>query len=238
MLDKPPALLDGARIRTLRHAAGLSTRDLARRLGTSPTTITNLEAETNHDDLPLRLTANLASALGVAPAELYAMPPEQAPLPASDDRVIEAALLIAGAAISTSQLADALDWTLARVGKAVRTLTARHTQTGLRVQDCGWQRHALRAATEHLTADQQHALHRLGPVQRGLTVDTAALLHKVAEHDLTATFSCAASATQQIALQSLLKQGLAVAHPSGPFVLSETARFGLYPDLGDKADRT
>ena len=238
MPDKPPALLDGARIRTLRHAAGLSTRDLARRLGTSPTTITNLEAETNHEDLPLRLIANLADTLGIAPAELYEISPEQAALPAADDRVIEAALLIAGAAISTSQLADALGWTLARVRKAVRALAARHTQTGLRVQDCGWQRHALRAATEHLTADQQHALHRLGPVQRGLTVETAALLHQVAGHDVAATVSRAAGATQQIALQSLLKQGLVVAHPSGRFALSEIARFGLYPDTDADANRT
>lgn len=54
------------------------------------------------------------------------------------------------------------------------------TNSGIRLHDHGWQRHALRPATEHLSDEQRQALHRIGPRQRGMTVETASLLADVA----------------------------------------------------------
>lgn len=206
MPNETPALLDGARIRTLRHAAGLSARELARRLGVSPTSIAHLETGTNHGELPLRLLAELAQTLAVSPSELLTRSDDHPPHPAEDDRTVEAALLIAGAPTSTRELADALGWSLARIRAAIDRLHARLVHTGLRVHDCGWQRHALRPATEHLTDHQQHALHRLGPIHRGLTAQTAALLRLVAEQHAGETTLRHVTNSQRVALQSLLKQ--------------------------------
>lgn len=232
MSDSAHQVLDGGRIRALRLAAGFSRRGLARRLGLSPTSITNLEAGTNHGELPLRILADLASALGVASAELFPRDTDAAPAPADDDRVIEAALMIASSPTSTRELADALGWGLARVRSAVRILDARLTSRGLRVRDCGWQRHALRPATKYLTDRQQHDLQRLGPTQRGLTAPAAAVLRDVADGRIDESELQASTAGRRIAIQVLLKQGLIVAPPDGgPVRLSEGARYGLYPDI-------
>ena len=53
-------LLDCKRIRQLRHAHGYSVRRIARQLGVSATTITNLETGVNHAEVALRLVTDLS----------------------------------------------------------------------------------------------------------------------------------------------------------------------------------
>jgi transcriptional regulator with XRE-family HTH domain len=205
-------------------------RDAARSLAVSATTVALIEDGANHDELSLRLVSELARVLGVAPAELFCHQPQTAPEPTDDDRTLEAALLITSAATPDHALAEALGWPLARTRDALRTLENRLLQSGIRLHDHGWRRYALRPATEHLTQQQQHALHRIGPLERGLNAATAAMLYKIAEEGLTETWRKSATASQQLALQTLIKQGLVSIDTSGRFRISETAWFGLYPD--------
>lgn len=228
--SKHVALLDGARIRALRHLAGLSIRRLATSLSVSPTTITRLEDNTNHADLPLRLVTDLAATLGVAPAEIFPRVPGQPARPGRDDQTLEAALATTRAATSASDLATALEWDLARVRRALELLDERLHHTGQRLHDHGWQRHALRPATEHLSEQQQHALHRIGPAQRGLTAETATLLAQVADGTITPQWRKNASASQEIALQSLLKQGLITADAHGRFQLRQVVKDAFFPE--------
>jgi transcriptional regulator with XRE-family HTH domain len=223
-------LLDCKRIRQLRHAHGYSVRRIARQLGVSATTITNLETGVNHAEVALRLVTDLAHQLGVTPAELFARPAAQPAAPTSDDQAIEAALAITASATTTTDLADALGWTLARVRNALRSLQQRQANSGIRVHDHGWQRHALRPATEHLTDEQQQALHRGGPQRRGMTIQTASLLADVAAGAVGKTWHRNPSANQRIVLQTLLNQGLVEAHTDESIAITPTVRFGLYPD--------
>ena len=90
MPDSRPALLDCTRLRELRHARGYSARRLARQLGVSPTTITNLEAETNHAELALRLSPTSPTCSASRLPSCTPCPDHRCGHP--DDRVIEAAL--------------------------------------------------------------------------------------------------------------------------------------------------
>jgi transcriptional regulator with XRE-family HTH domain len=222
-------LLDGKRIRRLRHARGYSVRRLARHLGVSATTITNLELGLNHAEVALRLVTDLARLLGVEPGELFPRPVDQLAALTRDDQAVEAALAITNSATTTTDLADALGWDLARVKAALRALEHRQASSGIRLHDHGWQRHALRPATEHLTDEQQQALHRIGPRHRGMTVETASLLADVAASSVGKTWHRNPSAGQRIVLQTLLKQGLVEAHPGEFFAITPTVRFGFYP---------
>ena len=204
-------LLDCKRIRQLRHAHGYSVRRIARQLGVSATTITNLETGVNHAEVALRLVTDLAHQLGVTPAELFARPAAQPAAPTSDDQAIEAAL--------ASQLSNNNDRPRRRPRLEPRTGPKRApiagaTSSELRHPryDHGWQRHALRPATEHLSDEQQQALHRGGPQRRGMTIQTASLLADVAAGALGKTWHRNPSANQRIVLQTLLNQGLVEAH--------------------------
>jgi transcriptional regulator with XRE-family HTH domain len=225
-----PELLDGKRIRRLRHARGYSVRRLARHLGVSATTITNLELGLNHAEVALRLVTDLASLLCVEPGELFARAADQPAALTRDDQAIEAALTITNCATTTTDLADALGWDLARVRAALRALEHRQGSSGIRVRDHGWQRHALRPATEYLSDEQQQALHRIGPRHRGMTLDTASLLADIAAGGIGKAWQRNPSAAQRIVLQALLNQRLVEASPGENIHLAPTVRFGFYPD--------
>lgn len=205
-----PELLDCQRIRHLRLLRGYSVRRVARHLGVSAVTMANLEDGVNHADLPMRMVAELARVLGVAPIELFARARDRPAAPAPDDRAVETALMIRRSSTSTSDLADALAWDLARVRRALARLEERQRNSGIRLHSHGWQCHSLRPATEYLSDEQQQAVHCIGPVQRGLNVEAAALLAEVAA--------------------GTLKQGLVVALPGGALEITPTVRFGFFPD--------
>ncbi len=208
---------------------GFAIRRVARHLGISATAVARLEAGANHAALPLRVVADLARLLGVAPAELFSRATDQPAVPTGDAQAIEAALALMRSATSTTDLARALGWDLARVRQALQQLEGRLQESGVRVQDHGWQRHALRPATEHLSDDQQRALHRIGPQQRGMTVNTASLLAQVAEGVVKKEWHRRSSAGQRVAVQILLNQGLVEVDRNGTVVITQTVRRGFFP---------
>ena len=233
---KRSALLDVPGIRRLRYLRGYSIRELGRRLGVSATTVANLEKGANHAELTLRLVDQLAELLGVAVVELFETPRDAAPIATSDDLVVEAALAITQSATSTADLAVALGWELARVRTAVRRLAIRRADTGIRIHDHGWQRHGLRPATEFLSEAQQESLHRIGPRRRGLTIQTASLLARIADGDGARRWWPELSRAQHVALQSLLRQGLVEVAADGTVVLSSTVRAGFFPERAGNDD--
>jgi len=204
-------------------------RRVARDLGVSAITMANLEDGVNHADLPMRIVAELARVLGVAPAELFARATDAPAAAGPDDQAVEAALMIRRSSTSNSDLAKALGWDLQRVRTALARLEERQRYSGIRLHDHRWQCHSLRPAPEHLSDEQQQAVHRIGPVQRGLNVEAAALLAAVAAGTVSKSWQNP-STSEQMALQKLLKQGLVVALPGGALEITPTVRFGFFPD--------
>lgn len=74
----------------------------------------------------------------------------------------------------------------------------------------GWQQCAIRPATEHLSDDQQTALHQIGPRERGLNHVTARLLLAATRGELDDRWFKTASNSERVGLQSLLKQRVLV----------------------------
>jgi transcriptional regulator with XRE-family HTH domain len=224
--------LDIAALRRLRLQAGYSTRRLARALGTSATTVRGLEADTNHEQMPLGLIVRLADLLHVAPAELFARCADEPSAPCDDDRAVEAALASLEGLVSISDLARALDWTLDRACEALDVLEARLLHTGCRLHRNAWQQCSIRPATQHLARQQQQAIQRIGPRQRGLTHTTARVLMASSRGEIDDRWFKTAGNADRVALQSLLKQGALVARPGETRIVpvSEVA-YGLDPYL-------
>jgi transcriptional regulator with XRE-family HTH domain len=72
-------------VRSARQGAKLTQEALAKRLGLSRTSVTNIERGTQH--IPIHVLFDLARALGVGPAEL--LPPDQPAAPAGASRIEE-----------------------------------------------------------------------------------------------------------------------------------------------------
>ena len=199
------ALLDAAAIRRLRLQAGYSTRRFERSaLGVSASAVRGLEDGSNHHQLPLTLIARLAELLGVATREVFARAPRDATEPTTDDRIIEAALQSLPGIVAVSDLARALRWKLERARRALDALDRRLQSTGARLHCNGWQQCAIRSATEHLSDEQQQALHRIGPRDRGLNQVTARLLLTATRGELDERWFKTASNSERVALQSVL----------------------------------
>ena len=124
-----------------RIAAGLTQAQLTDRIrGGALTGRGRLWTDADHDDVPLGLLERLCQVLDLHPAELFCPPtraahrralvPEQPP---ADSTVLEAALATltvpagtTGTPIGMAALADALGWSLDRLGTAVAALTECH----------------------------------------------------------------------------------------------------------------
>lgn len=225
-------LLDATAIRRLRLQAGYSTRRFARALGVSASAVRGLEDGSNHQQLPLALIARLAELLGVSTRELFSCPADDAVAPTTDDRTVEAALQSLPGVAAAADLATALGWTLARTRQALDELKERLQPTGARLHRNGWQQYAIRPATEHLSDRQQQALHRIGPRERGLNSVTARLLLAATRGKLDDRWFKTASNVEQVALRSLLKQGVLITFAGETqIVLAPDTVFGLDPDL-------
>lgn len=226
------ALLDTAMLRRLRLQAGYSTRRLARALGVSASTVRGLEEGANHNQLPLMFVARLAELLGVTPQELFAPPTHEAVEPSSDDRIVEAALQSLPGVVAVSDLASALKWKLERTRRALDVLETRLQPTGARLHRNGWQQCAVRPATQHLADDQQQALQRIGPRDRGLNHITARLLLAATRGELDDRWFKTASNSERVALQSLLKQRVLLTLPGRTEIIPAPEMiYGLDPDL-------
>jgi len=131
-----------------RIAAGLTQAQLTDRIrGGALTGRGRLWTDADHDDVPLGLLERLCQVLDLHPAELFCPPtraahrralvPEQPP---ADSTVLEAALATltvpagtTGTPIGMAALADALGWSLDRLGTAVAALTEQLTGAGTRI---------------------------------------------------------------------------------------------------------
>lgn len=234
--DRPAdGLLDAAAIRRLRLQAGYSTRRFARALGVSASTVRGLEDGSNHQQLPLTLIAQLAEVVGISIRELFARATDEPADPSTDDRIIEAALQSLPGVVAASDLARALGWTLERARRALDALDRRLQPTGARLHRNGWQQYAIRPASDHLSDQQQQALHRIGPRDRGLNQITARLLLAATRGELDDRWFKTASNSERVALQSLLKQGalITVAGETQIIPALETA-YGLDPYLREQ----
>lgn len=226
------ALLDTATLRRLRLQAGYSTRRFARALGVSTSTVRGLETGANHNQLPLTFLARLAELLGVAPQELFARTTHEPVEASSDDRIIDAALHSLPGVVAISELASALGWKLERTRRALDDLETRLQSTGARLHRNGWQQCAIRPATQHLTDDQQQALQRIGPRDRGLNHITARLLLSATRGELDDRWFKTASNSERVALQSLLKQRVLLTLPGQTEIIPAPEMiYGLDPDL-------
>lgn len=131
-----------------RIAAGLTQAQLTDRIrGGALIGRGRLWADADHDDVPLGLLERLCRVFDLHPAELF-RPPTQAAQrralaseqPPADATVLEAALATltvpagtTGIPIGMAALADALGWSLDRLGTAVAALTGQLTGTGIRI---------------------------------------------------------------------------------------------------------
>ena len=191
-----------------------------------------LEAGANHNHLPLTFLARLAELLGVAPQELFAHTTHEPVEPSSDDRIIEAALHSLPGVVAISELASALGWKLERTRRALDDLETRLQSTGARLHRNGWQQCAIRPATQHLADDQQQALQRIGPRDRGLNHITARLLLTATRGELDDRWFKTASNSERVALQSLLKQRVLLTLPGQTEIIPAPEMiYGLDPDL-------
>jgi len=228
------ARLDTATLRRLRLQAGYSTRRFARALGVSASTIRGLEEGSNHDQLPLSFVARVAELLGVASQELFAHSPREAVDPSTDDRIVEAALQSVPGVVAIAELARALEWKLERTRHALSVLEDRLQSTGARLHRNGWQQCAIRPATQHLADDQQQALQRIGPSDRGLNHITARLLLTATRGEIDERWFKTASNSEHVALQSLLKQRVLLTLPGQTQIIpAPDMIYGLDPDLRD-----
>jgi transcriptional regulator with XRE-family HTH domain len=230
--EQAGSLLDTVTLRRLRLQAGYSTRRFARALGVSASTVRGLETGANHNQLPLTFLARLAELLGVAPQELFARTTHEPVEPSSDDRVVEAALHSLPGVVADSDLASALEWKLERTRRALDALETRLQSTGARLHRNGWQQCAIRPATQHLTDDQQQALQRIGPRDRGLNHITARLLLAATRGEIDDRWFKTASNSERVALQSLLKQRVLLTLPGQTEIIPAPEMiYGLDPDL-------
>ncbi len=235
-LDRPAdGLLDAAAIRRLRLQAGYSTRRFARALGVSASTVRGLEDGSNHEQLPLTLIARLAELVGVTTRELFVRATDEPADPSTDDRIIEAALQSLPGVVAASDLARALGWKLERTRRALDALDRRLQPTGARLHRNGWQQYAIRPSSDHLSDQQQQALHRIGPRDRGLNHITARLLLAATRGELDDRWFKTASNSERVALQSLLKQGALITLAGETQIIPATETvYGLDPYLRDQ----
>ena len=97
----------------------------------------------------------------------------------ADDTMVEAALALHGASITRHDLAVALQWELARVERALRTLDRRLATTGLRLSRYGWDSYRLTARPGILGTKAAEQLRLAHGGRAPLEAWTAALLSHI-----------------------------------------------------------
>lgn len=131
-------MIDSDRMRHLRLDWGLSQRKLAAAGGVDPLTIKRLEAGADPGDLPLRVLAQIAHALGVPPADLLAAPSRPTPTTNEDLVLAVGSVLFGrGCRVTVSALANATGATVADIEQAVVELRPRVHQAGIALAQHG-----------------------------------------------------------------------------------------------------
>lgn len=225
-------ILDVDKLVRWRVAAGFSQRQLSRQVGLSTIGVSTLEqpAGDNHGDLSLRTLTRLADALGVEPRGLLSSdgeaPAEVAPAP--DDVKVEAVLFEVGAALSRTDLAQALGWELARVNAAVTGLRGRLTGTGQRL--VGGSRLRLQARQEMLDEAELSRARALAQKAdgRGFDHGCARVLRQVLDGEVDSSWEARASNPQRVTLGRLANLGL-IEKWGSAWAASESVEFSFPP---------
>lgn len=188
-----------------RHELGLSQRQVARQLGTSPMTVIAIEGGTNHDDLPLRLICRLADILILDVIDLFVRPALAEP-PADAGSLAEVGALLASAegGVTLDALAEATGCTLDVVDDLVEEFDRRLRQLGMQLRRRGGRlqivpRHDVRpdGRLQQLLRGQH--------VRHGMTATDATLLHRALRGGIDAGELTNA---EQVAYARLLNAGL------------------------------
>jgi len=131
-------------------------------------------------------------------------------------------------------LADALGWSLDRLGTAVAALTGQLTGAGTRIDadpvPVGTPIRGLRARDRYLTSDQRAALHRLRRPRPSLDAKAAEVLDVIAR-DPRALTECHRDLDPEVVI-ALQQRGIIRRHPRGDYLeLTDDAQFSLAPEM-------
>jgi hypothetical protein len=232
-----------------RIAAGLTQAQLTDRIrGGALTGRGRLWTDADHDDVPLGLLERLCRVLDLHPAELFRPPARAAQRralaseqPPADATVLEAALATitvpagtTGTPIGMAALADALGWSLDRLGTAVAALTEQLTGAGTRIDTdpvpADTPIRGLRARDRYLTSDQRVALHQLRRPRPPLDAKAAEVLDVIAR-DPRALTECHRDLDPEVVI-ALQQRGIIRRHPRGDSLeLTDDAQFSLAPEM-------
>jgi transcriptional regulator with XRE-family HTH domain len=128
-------MIDGAQVRALRLDRGLSQRKLAAAAGVDPLTIKRIESGADGGELPLRVVAQLAGALGGDIAQVLSTTDAAAQEPEPRDLVVRlGSALLAGRA-TKSALCSAMSATLDELEAAAAGLRLRLQAAGMALSD-------------------------------------------------------------------------------------------------------
>lgn len=216
-------ILNGQRIRALRLERGFSQREVARRIGVTVIVVNGIEDGRNHLELTLRLVSDLAVALDVEAAELFAKAPsaELSEEPRSDLRKLGAVFASERNGIHRDAIARVLDWPLDRVEKASDQLRQRLPALGMRLErgSSGWK---LRPDLTALNWQDDVKLGKERQRSRCLKPREAVLLRAALDAPLSWKWEKNIGNADRVALGGLLKTGLLVKTEEG-FAASEQA---------------
>lgn len=139
-----------------------------------------------------------------------------------------------GIPIGMATLADALGWSLDRLGTAVAALTGQLTGTGIRIDadpaPAGTPIRGLRARDRYLTSDQRVALHQLRRPRPPLDAKAAEVLDVIAR-DPRALTECHRDLDPEVVI-ALQQRGIIRRHPRGDYLeLTDDAQFSLAPEM-------
>ncbi|MFR9802822.1 hypothetical protein ACL02T_11035 [Pseudonocardia sp. RS010] len=242
-------VIDWSLVEQRRVAAGMTHAQLAVRVGAGAATgPARLWTDNDHDTVPLGILERLCHVLDLHPAELFrdltsgtrrcTRPVPSGP---ADVAVIAAALATLtsppgrpGPSVSSARLAEALGWTLDRLGDALSALDEQLADTGVRIDHDPAPTtpvpvRGLRSRDRHLTEAQRTALHQLHEPDPELDVETARVLATIAHAPRTVTERM--TSLDPTAIVALQQRGLIRRHPGGGYLeLTEDAEFSLRPD--------
>ena len=241
-------VIDWPLVEQRRIAAGMTQTQLAARVGAGAATgPARLWTDNDHDTVPLGTLERLCQVLDLHPTELFRAPTRasmrcaQPTSPGPDDGAVLAAALATlsnppgrtGPSVDSARLAEALGWTLDRLGAALSALDAQLADTGVRIDHdpaptAPAPVRGLRGRDRHLTEAQRTSLHRLHEPDLELDAATASVLEAIAFAPRAVTEGM--QSLDPAVVVALQQRGLVRRHPGGGYLeLTEDAEFSLRP---------
>lgn len=222
-------LLNAALIVSRRLELSLSQRQLADLSDLSAPTIGRIEAGESAPDLSLGNLHRLAEALALEPWELLRSTTTSETIVGHDDARVEAILVEAGRLVRKEEIADAMEWDLARTNAAIDALGDRLEGTGLRLHRHAEGSVAVRPAPIGLTEVERERAARAARQHRGLNRRTARLLSVAAATGEISRRDLSNANDQRVACGELMNAGVLIDTPKS-IALSDEARYSLMLD--------